>query len=179
MVNRAQTLEQFLAGVERRAYRLAELATSNRDDALDIVQDAMVMLARRYSHREESEWTPLFHRILQSKIKDWYRRTRVRQKLRVWLKGETEDTADVLDTFTDECAIDPQRSVQTEHTLAVLERALKTLPLRQQQVFLLRAWEGLDVAQTAQAMGCSQGSIKTHYARALQKLRSQLGEHWP
>lgn len=179
MVNRVQTLEQFLAGAERRAFRLAELATSNRDDALDIVQDAMYTLVRRYGKRAESEWAPLFHRILQSKIRDWYRRTRVRQKLRSWLRGNTEDATDELDTFADEQAIDPQQNVQTEHTLAVLDHALKNLPLRQQQVFLLRAWEGLDVAQTAQAMCCSQGSVKTHYARALQKLRAQLGEHWP
>jgi RNA polymerase sigma-70 factor (ECF subfamily) len=179
MVNRPRALEQFLAGVERRAFRLAELVTGNRDDALDIVQDAMYMLVRRYGQRPESEWAPLFQRILQSKTRDWYRRTRVRGRLRVWLWGAADDETDEWADIADERDVDPQQRVQTERTLATLERALQTLPLRQRQVFLLRAWEGLDVAQTAQAVGCSQGSVKTHYARALQKLRVILGEHWP
>jgi len=174
-----QSLEQFLATVERRALRLAELATGNREDGLDIVQDTMVKLVQRYSHHEKQEWTPLFYRILQSKIRDWHRRNLVRNRLRVWLWGEDDEHSDQLAQFPAAESNDPQSQVQTERTLATLEQALKALPVRQQQVFLLRAWEGLDVAQTAQAMGCSSGSVKTHYARALSKLRAILGEHWP
>ncbi|MEE4375891.1 MAG: RNA polymerase sigma factor [Candidatus Competibacteraceae bacterium] len=174
-----QSLEQFLANVERRALRLAELAAGNREDGLDIVQDAMVKLVQRYGQHDEQEWTPLFYRILQSKIRDWHRRTRVRNRLRAWLWGDEEDQYDGLAQFPDAESNNPQAQVQTERTLATLEQALKALPLRQQQVFLLRAWEGLDVTQTAQAMGCSSGSVKTHYARALNKLRAILGEHWP
>ncbi|MEZ5584088.1 MAG: RNA polymerase sigma factor [Candidatus Competibacteraceae bacterium] len=173
------SLEQFLAAVERRALRLAELATGDREDGLDIVQDAMVKLVQRYGHHDAQEWTPLFYRILQSKIRDWHRRNLVRNRLRVWLWGDDEEHSDQLAQIPDAESSDPQSQVQTERTLATLEQALKALPLRQQQVFLLRAWEGLDVAQTAQAMGCSSGSVKTHYARALNKLRAILGEHWP
>lgn len=174
-----QSLEQFLALVERRALRLAELATGNREDGLDIVQDAMIKLVQRYGQHDEQEWTPLFYRILQSKIRDWHRRNSVRNRLRVWVWRNDEEHSDELAQIPDFESNNPQLQVQTEHALATLEQALKALPVRQQQVFLLRAWEGLDVAQTAKAMGCSSGSVKTHYARALNKLRAILGEHWP
>lgn len=174
-------LERFLAGVERRAYRMALLATGAREDALDVVQETMFKLARRYGQRDEAEWGPLFQRILQTTIRDWYRRRVVRERFRVWLGGRENDGSRVA-PWEDAPApehVEPSRAVARQQSLARLEQALGTLPLRQRQAVLLRIWEGLDVAQTADAMGCSQGSVKTHYSRAVHTLRDLLGEHWP
>jgi RNA polymerase sigma-70 factor (ECF subfamily) len=175
-------MDRFLAGVERRALRIAEFAVGNRDDALDLVQDAMIGLVRNYSGRPECEWGALFHRILQSRIRDFYRRSRVRNQLYAWFgKGGKEGavSADPVGDMADPVDARPEDALAGRSAIAELERALQALPLRQQQAFLLRSWEGLDVAATARAMGCSVGSVKTHYARAVGRLREQLEEHWP
>lgn len=157
------------------------MAVGNDDEALDIVQDAMLKLAQRYSNRDETEWGPLFHRILQSKIRDWYRRSKVRNRWRVWFGGGGKDTgdfeSDIIDQTPDPGARAPEQEMATRQELAVLEQAIANLPARQQQAFILRSWEGLNVAQTAGAMGCSTGSVKTHYSRALQFLRSKLDDY--
>jgi RNA polymerase sigma-70 factor (ECF subfamily) len=170
-------LERFLAGVEKRAYRMARIATSNSDDALDIVQDAMLKLVEKYADRPESELGPLFHCIMQSRIRDWYRRSSVRNRLRSWL-GSDDDEEDALQLVADPAGRSPEEIVAARDGIEALDAALQTLPLRQQQVFLLRAWEGLDVRDTARAMNCAEGSVKTHYSRALAALRVKLGEHW-
>lgn len=157
---------------------MAQLATGNRDEAFDIVQDAMFALARRYAERAPDEWGPLFQRILQSRIRDNYRRARVRNRWRVWFHSD-EDSDDPLAAQPDPHARRAEELLGNERAGAALEAALRALPLRQQQVFLLRSWEGMDVAATAAAMGCSQGSVKTHYSRALQRLRALLEDHWP
>ena len=180
-LDRTQALDRFLAGIERRAFRMAHLATGDKDEALDLVQDAMLKLAQKYGQRPEEEWGPLFHRILQSRIRDWYRRERVRNRLREFFHGsqDEEEGEDPLAQVADQAAPAPDEEVQRKRACAALDVALRALPLRQQQAFLLRIWEELDVAQTAQAMGCSQGSVKTHLFRALQVLRQRLGAHWP
>jgi RNA polymerase sigma-70 factor (ECF subfamily) len=162
---------------------MAEFATGNRDDALDVVQDAMLGLVRSYADRAEQDWPPLFQRILQSRIRDWYRRSRVRNRFRVWLqRGQGEDAGSLPDPIQqapDRSSPGTLQSVMQHDAMAQLQQALQALPFRQQQVFLLRSWEGLDVAQTAFAMGCSEGSVKTHYSRALHRLRQILEEHRP
>lgn len=158
---------------------MARLAVGNTDDALDIVQDAMLKLVQRYSGRAESEWGALFHRILQRRIYDWYRRNGVRRRWRVWLGGDDPDQGDPLENFPDASGREPGQQLGNARAMSDLETALAALPLRQQQVFMLRAVEGLDVAQTAQVMGCSTGSVKTHYARALTRLRDELKGHEP
>ena len=172
-----RTLERFLAGIERRAYRMARIATGNSDDALDIVQDAMLKLVEKYADRGEAELGPLFHCILQSRIRDWYRRSSVRNRLRSWL-GTDDDDEDALQLVADPAGRSPEELVAARGGIEALDAALQSLPLRQQQVFLLRAWEGLDVRATARAMNCAEGSVKTHYSRALAALRVKLGEHW-
>ncbi len=140
----------------------------------------MLKLASRYGGREEAEWGPLFHRILQSKIRDWYRRARVRNRWRQWLSGDdSAGEADPVAALAVDTGNDPGQTAQRRRAMEALDTALRALPLRQQQAFLLRTWEGLDVAQTAAAMGCSAGSVKTHYSRAVHALRSNLGDHWP
>lgn len=172
-------LDRFLAGVERRAFVIARVATGNADDAHDVVQDAMLQLVRSYADRSEQEWAPLFHTILQSRISDWRRRTRVRNRLRVWFggKGDEDDDTDPLQKIADSRSPDPPTQLRDKEAMTELEAALSRLPLRQQQAFMLRVWEGMDVAQTARAMGCSEGSVKTHYSRAVHTLREQLEQH--
>lgn len=173
-----QALDRFLAGVERRAFLMARLATGSADEAMDIVQDSMLQLVRHYGKRDEAEWAPLFHRILQRRIYDWYRRARVRNRWRHWFRAEDGVEVDPLEHQPDPAAIDPADATLTDRAMGVLRAAVAELPLRQQQAFLLRAWEGLDTAQTARAMGCSEGSVKTHYSRAVHVLRERLKDHW-
>ena len=177
----SRALDRFLASIERRALRMAQIATGQAEDAHDLVQESMLKLVERYAARDEAEWEPLFHRILQSKIRDWYRRTKVRNRWRLWL-GRDEDGGaadDPLESIADTSTPSVEHQLKTKRAAAALEVALRTLPLRQRQAFLLRAWEELDVAQTAAAMGCSEGSVKTHYFRAVHALRTLLGNHWP
>lgn len=180
-LEQTQALDRFLAGIERRAFRIARIATGDEDEALDVVQDSMLKLVQNYGTREELEWGPLFHRILQSRIRDWYRRTRVRNRWRQWFNRDDhcDDRDDPIETIADTDAQPLDERLKQKRACDALDQALRTLPLRQQQAFLLRAWEELDVAQTAAAMGCSEGSVKTHYFRAVHTLRKCLGEHWP
>ena len=161
---------------------MAEIATGNREDALDLVQDAMLGLVKSYGDRHSADWPPLFYRILQSRIRDWYRRNRVRNRFRVWLGGLREHDEDARgDAIQNLPDAGPgiERQLDGVDAVTRLQLALRDLPLRQQQAFLLRAWEGMDVSATAFAMGCSEGSVKTHYSRAVHRLREQLEDHWP
>ena len=162
--------------MERRAFRMAEIATGNREDALDILQDAMCKLVEKYADRDASEWGALFHTILQSRIHDWYRRNKIRNYFRAWLSADNDDP---VQTAIDEKARTPEQQLQASRRLDVLEQAIRELPFRQQQAFMLRIIEALDVKQTATIMKCSEGSVKTHYSRAVYTLRDKLGDHWP
>jgi len=177
----ATTLDRFLASVERRAFRIAQMAVRDRDDALDIVQGAMLRLARSYAGRPSAEWRPLFYRILYNGIRDFQRRRSVRSRIFGFLPGNwdegEESTADPFERVAGD-GPDPLRQLIADEAMQKLESAVRQLPARQQQAFAMRCLEGLDVAETATAMGCSEGSVKTHYFRALQALRAQLGEVW-
>jgi RNA polymerase sigma-70 factor, ECF subfamily len=176
--SRSRALNQFLAGVELKAFKIAQAALRHEDDALDAVQDAMLQLARAYATRPAQEWKPLFYRILENRIRDLQRRRTVRGRVIAWLpfRGDADD--EEPDPIAQAPSPEPQppRRLELDQAVEALEKALGELPRRQRQAFLLRALEGMDVAQTAAAMGCSQGSVKTHYFRALQALRAQLGE---
>ncbi|MDP6416677.1 MAG: RNA polymerase sigma factor, partial [Gammaproteobacteria bacterium] len=140
---------------------MAQISTGNAEDALDLVQDAMFKLAEKYADRQENEWTPLFYRILNSRINDFHRRNKVRNRHRSWLSSRDEEYEDPIQTAPDPCGRSPESESQTDESMDKLQEALNSLPLRQQQAFLLRAWEWLDVRQTAAAMSCAKGSVKT------------------
>lgn len=175
-LNSARALDQFLASVEKRAYRLASIALRDPEEALDAVQDAMLQLARRYAGRPEGEWLPLFYRILQNRIRDSQRRRSVRNRFFSWWPAGEEQEEAVLAAASQDSQ--PDGEAVAGEALRTLERAIAELPARQAEAFLLRTLEGLDVAATAQAMGCSEGSVKTHYSRAVHALRARLGEVW-
>ncbi len=173
-----RTLAAFLEGVERRALYIARLGVTERDDALDIVQDAMLNFVRNYARRPAEEWPPLFHRVLESRIRDHQRRRSVRQRFRVWFtrhSGDDEEVGgDPLARVADDREAGPLQRAADRDTRSALSQAMGELPGRQREAFTLRVWEGLDVATTARAMGCSEGSVKTHLARALSALRRKL-----
>lgn len=172
-------LNRFFAEVEKRALRIAEINIRDRDEALDLVQDAMIRLARNYAGRPDKEWAPLFYRILQNRIRDWQRRQVVRNRVMVWFgKGNEDNDYDLVAAAPDPAGRSPDEVLQTHEAMQSLETAISGLPGRQREAFMLRTFEGLDVAGTATAMGCSQGSVKTHYSRAVHSLRETLGEHW-
>jgi RNA polymerase sigma-70 factor, ECF subfamily len=174
-------LEKFLADIERRAFRMAQIALRDPDDAMDVVQDAMLKLARNYASRPSAEWRPLFYRILENGIRDLQRRRSVRKRFMTWLPGPKEDPDnEAQDPLENVAAAGPDipEVLMQGQAMQHLERGLRALPARQREAFMLRNFEGLDVADTATAMGCSEGSVKTHYSRAVHTLREQLGEVW-
>lgn len=178
-MNDSAPMDKFLRAVQSRAFRIAQIAMGNTADALDLVQDAMFKLVEKYADRPENEWAPLFYRILNSRINDLHRRNKVRNRYRSWLSPRDDEFEDRIQTAPDPRNQTPESETEIGESMDKLQEALNILPPRQQQAFLLRAWEGLDVRQTAAAMECAEGSVKTHYSRAIHSLREQLGEHWP
>jgi len=179
-LQKEQQLNRFLAEVERRALRIAEIGVRDRDEALDLVQDAMIKLARKYADRDVGEWPPLFYRILQNGVRDWHRRQAVRNRVMVWFgKGRSDDEYDLVAAAPDPIGRAPDEELSNSEAMQSLELAVQKLPTRQREAFMLRMFEGLDVAGTAVAMGCSEGSVKTHYSRAIHSLRGTLGEYGP
>ncbi|MGH8191031.1 MAG: RNA polymerase sigma factor [Rhodanobacteraceae bacterium] len=174
----AANIEAFLAAVERRAWRIAEIALRDPDEALDVVQDAMLRLVRHYSGKPAAEWTPLFWGILRRRITDIQRHRAVRNRVLVWAgRNVTDDDGELPAWEAPDLGPDPPRALASRQAHAAMSKAIRALPRRQQQAFLLRVLEGLSVANTAKAMGCSDGSVKTHLSRAMEALRRQL-EDW-
>lgn len=169
-----RNLENFLITVEKKAFRMAQLATHCEADALDIVQDTMMKLASKYSHKPEHEWRPLFYSILESRIMDWHRKQQLKKKLFFWRKDEDSNSAEREDVVMDEqrTQAGPESELISEQLGEHLLACVAELPVQQQQCFVLRAWEGLSVNETARAMGINENSVKTHYARAVQKLKA-------
>lgn len=162
------TLDAFLASISARAFRFAELGLRHRDDALDAVQDAMIKMLN-YADRPPAEWTPLFWSVLRSRIIDAQRRRGFRLKWLAPAPAEDEGLIDWADTGPD-----PSRHNDGREAYGEFVAALRRLPARQREAFSLRILEELDVQTTARAMGCSEGSVKTHLSRAREALQKQL-----
>jgi RNA polymerase sigma-70 factor, ECF subfamily len=175
-INRQQ-LDQFLARFESEAYKLSFVITQNREDALEVVQDSMLKLVHKYSHKSMDEWRLLFFRILQNRLRDYQRRKQFRQLFHL-SPSKSEQQEDEVEQFIDPNPISPESSLHSENAMRTIQQALRQLPLRQQQVFLLRAWQEFSTKEAAFALSISEGSVKTHYKRAIDQLRSQLGEHY-
>ena len=178
-----QEISALLADVERRAFKQAMFAVRDEDAALDIVQDAMLKLTESYAAKPIGELPMLFQRILQNTIHDHFRRQKVRSTWTTLLsalghKDDKDDDYDPLETLqsrTDSnIAADPAANAEQSQIVRAVEQALSRLPARQREAFLLRYWEELDVAETAAAMGCSEGSVKTHCSRAVHALAEML-----
>jgi RNA polymerase sigma-70 factor (ECF subfamily) len=173
--NDAPTLDAFLASAERRGFRMAELALGHREDALDAVQEAMIKLVG-YRDRPAAEWTPLFWSILRRQVTDRHRRNAVRRRVLTVLGMAGEEREDPLEMLPDPNE-DPERRLADAAAWSALGKAVRALPRRQREAYLLRELQGLDVRETAAAMGCSEGSVKTHLSRAMAALRKHL-EDW-
>jgi len=167
-----QQLDEFLASSEKKAFRMARFAVGNDADALDIVQDAMMKLVENYRDRAAEQWPPLFYRILQNRIMDFHR-----GKKWSWLFSKSANDEDyVLDSVEDSTE-KPADWLSAERMSADLLAEIEKLPMKQQQCFLLRGWEGLSVKDTAEAMSITEGSVKQHYSRALAKLSGVLEQY--
>jgi RNA polymerase sigma-70 factor (ECF subfamily) len=174
-------LSDFLIAVERRAFKQALFAVRDRDAALDIVQDAMMKLAEKYGDKATNELPMLFQRILQNTVRDHYRRQKVRSLWTTLLSalGSSRDEPDhdpleAIEATGISRFESPEERVESSQVIETIEKALQDLPARQREAFLLRYWEELDVAETAVAMGCSEGSVKTHCSRAAHSLAAAL-----
>ena len=179
----AQELSDFLSSVEQRAFKQAVYAVRDDDAALDIVQDAMIKLAEKYGDRPAAELPLVFTRILQNRIHDWFRRQKVRN---AWVslfssmgkKTEEGDDFDPLESISapedSEIHQDGSQKLERSQLLQVLEAEISKLPTRQREAFLMRYWDELSITDTAKAMSCSEGSVKTHCSRATQALAKAL-----
>jgi RNA polymerase sigma-70 factor (ECF subfamily) len=178
-----QELSDFLESVERRAFKQAVYAIRDDDSALDVVQDAMFKLAEKYADKPAAELPLLFQRILQNVITDHFRRQKVRN---MWTtlfsslrpaddEGGDADPLESLEVEGDTRAGESAAElVERDQILRIIDAEVQKLPGRQREAFVMRYWQEMDVAETAIAMGCSEGSVKTHCSRATHTLATAL-----
>ena len=171
-----QRLKFFMQDVTGRALVMMESATQGQHGiAMDLVQEAFISLHKSYAEKSTDEWYPLFYTILNNKLQDW-RRKEIRRAnpfsffKKIDLNADDEESMDIVDESTP----DPTVFLYQAMTVEEIQDAVSQLPVRQQQAFMLRAWEGFDTQTTAEIMNCTTGSVKTHYHRAIQGLRASL-----
>ncbi|MFW1951085.1 RNA polymerase sigma factor [Acinetobacter beijerinckii] len=170
-----QRLRFFMQDVTGRALVMMESATQGQQGiAMDLVQEAFISLHKSYADKNTEEWYPLFYTILNNKLQDWRRKeARRANPFSLFKKINLDNDEEIIDVV-DESTPNPLEFLDQEVTMAEIQEAVNKLPIRQQQAFMLRAWEGFDTMTTAQIMDCSEGSVKTHYHRAIQGLRTAL-----
>jgi RNA polymerase sigma-70 factor (ECF subfamily) len=177
-----QELSDFLISVEKRAFKRSLYHVRDEEAALDIVQDSMMKLCEHYSNKSIAELPMLFQRILSNTTLDWFRRQKTKHALfsnfnefESEAQGEDFDFLEINASANTAAQSESAENVLTQaQNVAEIEEEIKKLPARQREAFLLRYWEELDVSETAAAMGCSVGSVKTHCSRAVQALYSAL-----
>lgn len=177
-----QRLNNFFLEHEKRAFRMAVLSLQDRDAALDALQDVMLKFVEKYARKPQEQWPPLFYRMLHHRIIDFHRHNQKQSGLFGWFSRQADhrDNAasgavgNPLENVSGNPAWQPENAWAHAETARRIEQALRELPLRQRQAFLLRCWQGMSVAETAHVMGCGQGSVKTHLSRAMQHLRHSL-----
>ena len=175
-------LSDFLKSVEKRAYKRSIYHVRNEESALDIVQDSMMKLAEHYGDKPPNELPMLFQRILSNSTLDWFRRQKTRRavfsNMSDFESPDGDGDFDLLEAFAgssnSEQIESAEDSTRRQEILAAIELQIQALPTRQREAFLMRYWEEMDVAETAAAMGCSEGSVKTHCSRAVQALAKAL-----
>ena len=172
------TLEEFLKYIERRAFHMARLSTRQIDDAHDIVQEAMYKLIEKYANKQPLDWKPLFFTILNSKITDYYRRNSIKDKIFFKSKAITTegDYYSNWESYSATASVtsEPDSQLLQQRNIHELSRCIEQLSHRQKQAFMMRCWEGYSTQETANLMACSEGSVKTHYSRAISKLKNIL-----
>ena len=177
-----QELSDFLKSVEKRAFKRSVYHVRNEESALDIVQDSMMKLAEHYGDKPLAELPMLFQRILSNCTLDWFRRNKTRNALFSNMSDfespGDEGEFDLLETLMIEreshIGESAQDLTQRTQTMQQIEIEIQQLPGRQREAFMMRYWEEMDVAETAAAMGCSEGSVKTHCSRAVLALSRAL-----
>lgn len=169
-------LKNFMQDVTGRALVMMESATQGQHGiAMDLVQEAFISLHKSYAEKSTEEWYPLFYTILNNKLQDWHRKeARRNQPFSFFKKVSLDDDEVEFDNLVDESTPSPLEYLDQAVTAEEIQEAIAKLPMRQQQAFMLRAWEGFDTQTTAQIMNCTEGSVKTHYHRAIQGLRASL-----
>lgn len=172
-------LKNFMQDVTGRALVMMESATQGQHGiAMDLVQEAFISLHKSYAEKSTEEWYPLFYTILNNKLQDWRRkearRNQPNQPFSFFKKVSLDDDEVEFDNLVDESTPSPLEFLDQAVTAEEIQEAIAKLPVRQQQAFMLRAWEGFDTQTTAQIMNCTEGSVKTHYHRAIQGLRASL-----
>ena len=178
------SLDAFFEGVEKRAYRMAVYTLKDEQAALDAVQDAMLKLVEKYANRPSSEWPALFFTILNNRMIDIQRWGRLREaggKLISLFRNHDNGDEDLLESgLGSENLIGERPEVASwAHDLhKKIDSAITKLSERQRQVFLLREWQGFNVRETSEILGCSEGSVKQHHFRAMQALRKHLAGVW-
>ena len=171
-----QRLKYFMREVTGRALVMMESATQGHNGiAMDLVQEAFISLHKSYAEKSTDEWYPLFYTILNNKLQDWRRKESRRAfPFSLFKKSDLDSDEDEMMEIVDESTPNPLHFLAQELAVEEIQNAISKLPVRQQQAFMLRAWEGFDTHTTAEIMNCTEGSVKTHYHRAIQGLRASL-----
>ncbi len=171
-------LNDFFSAEEQKAFSVARLSIDNDEDALDIIQDAMLKFVSNYANKDQSNWKPLFYKIIYRKLTDYHRKRNFRSGImRLFVRKPQQGYDEIEMIASPDTDVDDM--IAYADAVGRLEQALVALPLRQQQAVIMRSWQGFNTQETADIMQLSTGSVKTHYSRGLARLRELLGDDWP